>query len=296
MKKHFVAAIGLVAVLHSAANAMPLAARFERFRQQVGAINDGDATKLDNAVRIGQAFAAFRQDTVANATSSADELDLLFRGAEIAASHTDESTYVDQMLALERTLEANSAWSERRIRSVYRQLVNAHLFAAAAQWQLAHASILTAALPAMEEGVDAGSAPSVYTVSRQGRSLSRQPFDLGSGPRVIVVGHPNCHFSANAETAMHEDADLARRLQGRIQWIAPQDAILDIDALQAWNQDHPQSAFAIAYRWRDWPLIGQWDTPNFYFFNHGRLVAQVTGWPKVGNKEKINAALTQIGL
>ena len=79
-------------------------------------------------------------------------------------------------------------------------------------------------------------------------------------------------------------------------WIAPADRRLQLDVLRAWNQDHPLTQFAIAWRRDEWPQIDHWATPTFYFFARGDLVAKVSGWPDEGRHEELMAAARAAGI
>lgn len=43
-------------------------------------------------------------------------------------------------------------------------------------------------------------------------------------------------------------------------------------------------------------MLDRWETPTFYFFRQGKVVAKVVGWPGRGRKPEVRSALKLVGL
>jgi hypothetical protein len=274
--------------------------KFDRFEVSIKTTVDADQNKSRNFIIIGNAYAEFQERKHKEILSDEllqPELNLYFMAAELAAFHTKDAAYSNEMIQYELALEKQGSISDRRIRSVYMALIGARRFDDAKTWRSSHGLIDVMAIPVIRnEQTFAGKAPSAYLISQDQRILTRIYTEIDNGPNVIVVGHPNCHFSRNAVSDIESDLELKKRFSTHVKWIAPQDDNLDFEVFQEWNRTHIDSQFSIVHRWSEWPLIESWETPNFYFFNEGKLVAHVVGWPREGRKTEILSALKKIGL
>lgn len=151
-------------------------------------------------------------------------------------------------------------------------------------------------LPVLEDSIEGHEGLPTMLSFKDGEDvLTRTPFDLDGFTGAVVVSHPLCHFSVNAMTAIAADPAVGAAMKNAL-WLTPQDRRLHIDVLQKWNKDHPEQQFHIAYREAEWKAIPAWATPHFYFFDRGRLVADVMGWPSDGNMDAVRAGLGKIGL
>jgi hypothetical protein len=52
----------------------------------------------------------------------------------------------------------------------------------------------------------------------------------------------------------------------------------------------------VVFKREAWPMIDSWETPTFYFLEHGVVRAKVQGWPKEGHRSELLAGLQKIGL
>ena len=137
---------------------------------------------------------------------------------------------------------------------------------------------------------------SLLQPANSGNEATRIPFAPTTDAYIVAVSHPMCGPSRRAMAAIEADAGLARIFRGNAHWIAPADRRLHLDVLRAWNQDHPLTQFAVAWRRDEWPQIDHWATPTFYFFARGDLVAKVSGWPDEGRHEELMAAARAAGI
>src|SRR5690606_15389081 len=99
-----------------------------------------------------------------------------------------------------------------------------------------------------------------------------------------------CHFTQNAAGAIESDPALHALFTEHAKWLAPQDTTTDFSVFRRWNAEHPDMPITITYLEAGFPMIDTWSTPTFYFIDHGRVVSQVTGWPRGERREEILAA------
>ena len=124
-------------------------------------------------------------------------------------------------------------------------------------------------------------------------TLSRTPVDLSQGFHIIVISHPICHFSQNAEKAISESADLRKLFNEKSTWVAPPNRDVELKKFVDWNKQHASTPIAIADAESGWPEVDVWQTPTFLFFKEGRVVARVIGWPKEGNEKALREAIAK---
>ena len=96
--------------------------------------------------------------------------------------------------------------------------------------------------------------------------------------------------------AIFTDPKLKAAMLGKVRWITPQDNRLSFEQIQQWNIEHPETRMSIVNLQKEWRDIDDWSTPTFYFFENGRLISKMNGWPKAGNRENLIANLKRIGL
>lgn len=111
-------------------------------------------------------------------------------------------------------------------------------------------------------------------------------------PQIIVVAHPNCHFSRWAVAAIAEDDQLGLVFRKYGFWLTRiEQGVPDLGPLLAWNRNYPDFNLTIPYLVDDFPMITRWSMPTFIFMRNGKALATIRGWPKEGRKlELIRAA------
>jgi hypothetical protein len=133
-------------------------------------------------------------------------------------------------------------------------------------------------------------------VTESGKKLVREPTDLNTGPRIVVIASPLCHFCQRAIRSIESDASLRPVIRHHAIWIVPPDQSTPFATVATWNHAHPHEQMAYAYRREEWPMVERWETPVFYFFKEGRVVSKVRGWPIAGRKAEIRRSLRLAGL
>jgi hypothetical protein len=225
------------------------------------------------------------------------DLEYLYRSADIAAFYVGKTTYLTDLERYVHELDARGLAGERHFSSLYGAYIAGRNFDRARKLAATGKVKDTMALPAViDDLAHPLRAATVYEVSLDSMTLQRVLAPLSLAPTVIVVAHPLCHFSQDAIRDIDAEPGLAKALHGHDRYLVPPERTLNFGVMQQWNREHPRETMTLVYSESDWPMFTSWDTPTFYFFNHGALITMVSGWPAGGNKESIGRALQRIGL
>ncbi len=227
---------------------------------------------------------------------SPQDLAWLYRAAALTAFHTADERRVLAMQPVLAELEARGLASPHHDTKMYEAFVTARMLPQARAFASQHALLALEPIPETRDAVLVDGQPTAWLIDPHRRALERRSVDLQRTAQVVVVSHPACHFWANAWQALEADPVLAKVFAAHAIQLAPQDARIDFDALQAWNRAHPAWPTLLTFRRDEWPMLDTWSTPTFYFFQAGALVAKVEGWPEGGRRAELVAALTAIGL
>lgn len=230
-------------------------------------------------------------------TYSIASLTSLFDAANTAAFYSFYPVAVRDMRSIADELRGRNELSDRQAKQVFEALFSARLVPEARRWRQKYAIFFPQPMP---EFVDPPgrkkNLPTEWVVEEARNVVERRAVDISSGSSVIVAAHPLCHFSQNAIAQIMADPILRKRLEGHVKWLVPQHRNYDLQLVRDWNRDHPAAPMSFAYKFSEWPQMDAWDTPTFYFFRDGHLVAKVAGWPDGGNMEKLYKASARAGL
>ncbi len=141
--------------------------------------------------------------------------------------------------------------------------------------------------------------PEFNDVAYQGRGvlkISHQQLILtgdNSEHRMIIVAAPGCHFSQNFLAWADEQPELRQWLATNALFLLPPSLSNNLESVHAMQQQYPWLTLAIAYKADEWPQIGRWGTPSFYFHiaDHWQ---SFSGWPKGGKAAKFFALQQQL--
>jgi hypothetical protein len=278
-----------------------LDARYAAFTKSLQWI-DGESDAARSA-RSEAAYVAFvaglptMAQLQANPASDKDDLALRVKAADSVAFYTRRAAHAREFRDLAHLLAQRGGGAPELADRVHGALLSARAFAEARAWRDSHTSAALQAVPEivmLREGQRDGRVVMVPAADRH--LLEQQVLDYGTGPFVIAVGYPLCHFSSNAVAAIENNMAIMQRFGRNIAWITPQDRYMDIALLQKWNAAHPAARLSMTYLATSWPEIDTWGTPSFYFFKDGKLRNKVEGWPKEGNFPALEQALASIGL
>lgn len=135
-------------------------------------------------------------------------------------------------------------------------------------------------------------ARTLYSPVPNGAALREEHVDMSGYTGMIMVGHPRCHFSARAMTAIEEEPALAASLAEHGLFITDTWSRLGDEAVVAWNEEMPRFAYRHPADGFAWPEVSYWGTPSFYFVRDGAVVHKVVGWPRDADEER-RAALKE---
>ena len=268
----------------------PMEARYALLRQ----VDDDAAGKpdLERARMIGGEFDRLFPDLEPASALSDEDLPIAFKAADTAVFYTSDRRHAAILARLFAELERRGLATPKHARSMQAAYVLARMFDEANELQRAHPTLQ--ALPVMvgEENTPR----SVWAFHPTRDEVSLEPATLGSGPAIVVVAHPACHFTQDAFRAIDGDTELQALFADHAQLIAPSPSKFEVALFQQWNREHPDLPMRLAYDRSQWPQLETWATPTFYFFRDGRLQAVVEGWPEGGRKDEVLAAARKIGL
>ena len=227
-------------------------------------------------------------------TMTVDDLRLVYRASASATLLTNDENRFPGATRVFDALEARGATSAFERETQYKLLVDLRHLSAAKLFAEHYPAQMFEKLPGITElpGCCGSSRPDMFAVASRDRLL-RLPAPSAS---IVVVAHPLCHFTQEAIRAIENDAPLAAALEKSWLWIAPQSSTFALDAFEQWNREHPRAKLNIAYRQSEWPMPAIWETPTFYFFKNGLIVATVRGWPADGHLGELRNDAKAVGL
>jgi hypothetical protein len=296
-------ALGWLMILQVAvAQGLPRAAaideRYDQFHNTEAVLEASPpAARPAAIVELYSTNIADQQKSAILQTLPAGSVDLLFRAASDTAFYTFDRRYVRDMQSDLDRLRALHAEGLRHYQDLYVALVSVRDFAGAhallASWPVASSDPAPAIAGALVDGLG----PSALILSEGGLSASQQPIRLSSAVDIVVIGHPQCHFSRDAVAAIEADSRLKSIFTSHAHWLMPQDGRMRPRLVAAWNATHPFARMNYIYRQRDWAAIDTWSTPTFYFFRDGKQVGKLIGWAPGGEGERaLRKELEKLGL
>ena len=271
-----------------------------RYETLIAAAADGDFASQAKAVAAvyTENFAPLQNKPRRSALNGRD-VELLFRAAVLAFRLTSQPAYLADMRADFGEL-AHRHRIERPLASdLHDALILAHRNDEARALVAAYPLLQRSPAPLMRSPQRIRNGQSSLWIATPGtriRELVRLRFNIRAPAQVIVLASTSCHFSANAARGIEADPLLRDLFREYAQWVAPADEITAFDAVQAWNSAHPALRLGIAYDDAALPMVGRFETPTFYFLDHGTVVDIVVGWPAEGNLDAIRRGLRNIHL
>ena len=225
------------------------------------------------------------------------ELDQLFKAAQITAFYTFDRQHVADMARLLHLMSERGMDVGHHVSEMYKALVAVRLLDQAREFAVGHQLQEPESLPTLQLAQDySAELPSVLAPQAGGRSLIRRNVDMGLGIHIVAVVHPFCHFSQAAMAAVLADREIFLLFKARTTWLVTPDGRIDYDVVQQWNLQHPQLEFSLTYSPAEWPGLDYWGTPTFYFFENGVIKRKVVGWPPSGGKAKLMKVAGEMGL
>jgi len=243
-------------------------------------------------------FAPAQTNAQAHALGDRD-VELLFRAATLAFNATSQPDYLADMRRDFAELQRRHRVDRPHASDLYDALLTAHRDDEARALLAAHPALERSPPPSMRSFSRIRSdQPSLWVVTpgTRKRELVRFRFNLRAPAQVVVLASTGCHFSANAARDIEADPLLRDLFREYGQWVAPPDEVTAFDAVRDWNVVHPALRLGIAYDNAALPMVERFETPVFYFLDHGTVVDTVVGWPPGGNLDAIRRGLRKIDL
>lgn len=138
------------------------------------------------------------------------------------------------------------------------------------------------------------SVPAIYTVSRDGSTLTYAPIDL-AGPIIVSVVSPGCHFSNDLVRLIEDAPELSRLFRKYAVNIDPATYRVDAAGLAHINRKG-SFRYTVLYRGADWKGFDFSYTPQFYFVKGGAILYRFDGQHKDDFKARLAEGLAKIGL
>ncbi|HVJ36814.1 MAG TPA: hypothetical protein VM687_03300 [Stenotrophomonas sp.] len=214
----------------------------------------------------------------------ADPLAALFDSAHLMVFYTGSSRYLADLQRIASALERKRPLSVSEGKHYFGALIQTRRFEAAAAFAASAPLAERERVPLLRPA-PSGVLASAYRVSAQADVLEEVAPAL-SGTRLVIVGHPLCAFSQRAEAALQTMPGLPTGLRTRTLRLAPVGQALYLAQLREWNANHGGLEILLTRHERDWPMINDWATPNFYLLQDGRVVDHFSGWPREGREAR----------
>ncbi len=243
-------------------------------------------------------FAPAQTDARRHALGDRD-VELLFRAATLAFHATSQPDYLADMRSDFAELQRRHRIDRPHASDLHDALLISHRTDEARALLVAHPSIERSPPPLMRSfNRIRNGQPSLWIVTpgTRKRELIRFRFNIRVPAQVIVLASTDCHFSANAARDIEADPLLRDLFREYAQWVAPPSEVTAFDAVRDWNQAHPALRLGIAYDNAALPMVERFETPTFYFLDHGTVIDTVVGWPPAGNLDAIRRGLRRINL
>jgi hypothetical protein len=206
------------------------------------------------------------------------DLRLLRRAVEEAVAYVPSPMHVAQLRMDLVEMQRRDMVEDKDYARLHQALIASRDFDAASTLARSHPDMGTDTVPAFRKPTSLPQGqPTALTVNAQNSRMSRQPFDLSTPLRIVVVA--SCHFSQDAARAIEADAQLRPIFASDAIWLASQKEYFS--SVTDWNREFPDQPIHIAWQDSEWSMLDSWAMPTFYVFRHGRLVKKFSGWHDV---------------
>lgn len=262
------------------------------------ATDTGDSQAAANLYQTD--FAPLQTDAQRRALGPVD-MDLLFRATNRAASVAPPPAHLADLLTDLKAdfdeLERRHAVDRPQASDYYNTLQRARQNEQARALLAAHPQLERDSMPSLRLGsrIHKGQ-PSLWVPNANRRELVRFRFNIQAPSQIIVLGSTSCRYCINAARSLEADPILRDIFRDYAQWVATSADITDFDAVREWNRTYQDMRLGISYDDRELPMVEQFNTPTFFFLDHGSVVDTVFGWPDAGNLDAIRRGLRQIDL
>ena len=233
--------------------------------------------------------ATFRQRLNEDAlhATSAEDLDWLLKAAHLSIFYGREMRHLGDLGRILSELESRGVATNAQRVLMYRSLIGYRKFDEARVYLSLHPDLEVEPVPEVSDArrFSTDSVP-VYEIDAEQIRLLPLFLRIHDGTHLIVVSHPLCAFSRAAMQFVNDNLKIAEALDERAIWLTPVDMRLHFEEIQQWNRSHPRTQVMIARHRHDWPMVEEWDTPQFYLLRDGTVIEHFSGWPLDGSRQQ----------
>ncbi len=213
--------------------------------------------------------------------------------AETAIFYGSDASTIAAAQRVLSEMERRGLADNRAKSRLFNALLSAGRFDAARSFAALHPD---AGLPRVPESINTDPGlPSAWRFSADGNTLTRIGIDLQPLQVIVAAG---CHFSADAARDIASDPILGPVFARHAHWLSLPPGNEQLDALQEWNRNHPQTPMLAIHDRSEWAVIPKWNMPTFAIIQGGKLIDSTHGW-RSGDpdfRDKLVSMLRRAGL
>lgn len=135
-----------------------------------------------------------------------------------------------------------------------------------------------------------------WSADLDARRLTEVREPVGSDVRLLIVGHPFCHFCKLMAKDFAADHELMTITRSCGRWIGKVDLSYDMKSFDDWRRDYPKELELVLFRhWQKLGIAEPRSTPTVLLMRGAKVVDSMRGWPPGGNKAALLAMLHRNG-
>jgi hypothetical protein len=277
--------------------------RFEqRYRdiveQRAHAADASTASRTESMASYYDEVFAGRMNAAMLRQEASGDLPALFDAAALASNVDPGSLATEHLLYVHREMVARGIDTRRGFdESVLYGLLAARRFEEARSFAGGRPHLGKHKIPTVVDALGtAFSGRSLYEYDAAKDMLVRRADPPPAGVELVMVVGASCHFSRDALAALRADPILLARLrQANLKLLTPPRAPIPFWYLAEWNAANPILPLRVAYDTKEWKLIAEANTPEFFLFKDGKVAGHVVGWPTGGNAAALLSMLDAAG-
>ena len=279
-----------------------LEAQLDRFGRFANAVREDRANAANTtSTKQTRRIADHYEEVFAGAMEKAalkrrpvGDLPALFDAAALASNNDPDSQATEHLLTVHRELSARGIDTRRTFDdSVLYSLLAARRFSEARMFVADRPHLGHRKIPAVVDTLGQGfSGRSLYEYDGGTDVLTRRAAPPPAGLELVMVAGAGCQFSRNALAALRSDPVLLARLrEANLKLLTPPRAPIPFWYIAEWNAANPTLPLRVAYDSKEWRVIAEANTPEFFLLKDGKLAGHLVGWPEGGNAAALLAML-----
>lgn len=279
-----------------------LEAQLDRFEQlyreldeeRAPAADASSARRMKPMVSYYDTVFAGRMKPAALRRQAPGDLPALFDAALLASNLDPASPATGHLLSVHREMAARGIDTRRGFDdSVLYGMLAARRFEEARSFAAGRPHLGKHKIPTVVDTLGtAFSGRSLYEYDAGKDVLVRRADPPPAGVELVMVVGAGCHFSRDALAALRANPVLLARLrQANLKLLISPREPIPFWYLAEWNAANPTLPLRVAYDTKEWILIAEANTPEFFLLEDGKPAGHVIGWPKDGNAAALLALL-----